>query len=68
MTVGVSQNFPYCQLCSCCGYKNKDVKNLGLRERNCPECHTHHHRDMNAGQNLKNEAVRLLTAGIAGIA
>jgi putative transposase len=55
--VTVATNFPSSQLCSCCGYKNKDVKNLGLREW-----------DINAALNLKNEAIRLLTAGTAGIA
>ena len=66
--VPVSKKFPSSQLCSSCGYRNKDVKTLVLRNWDCPTCGSQHDREMNASRNLEKKAIRLLTAGTAGLA
>ncbi len=58
----VSRTFASSQICSTCGYKNTEIKDLSKRTWTCPMCKNKHDRDQNASQNILNEAMRLVRA------
>ena len=52
--------YPSSQLCSHCGFKNTQVKNLAVRTWICPQCNMKHDRDYNASMNILKYGLQML--------
>ena len=72
--IKINRYFPSTQLCSNCGYQNKELT-LADRKWTCPHCNTFHDRDINAAINILVEGKKTLfgekpnssTVGTTGI-
>ena len=60
--VRVPRTYPSSQLCSCCGYQNREVMDLSIRAWRCPECGAEHDRDVNAAVNILRKGMEILAA------
>ena len=65
--VKVDRWFPSSKTCGACGHVMDEMP-LSIREWTCPECGTHHDRDLNAARNILNEGIGALfgTVGHTG--
>ncbi len=55
----INTYYPSSQICSCCGYRNRSLKDLSIREYDCPCCGSHNDRDINASLNIMVEGLKL---------
>jgi putative transposase len=65
--IEVNRFFPSSKACSCCLHIQSSMP-LNIRSWRCDKCGSLHDRDINAAKNIRNEAQRMIAAGIAGTA
>jgi putative transposase len=62
--IKIDQWYPSSKTCSNCAYVLASL-DLDVREWTCPNCSTHHDRDINAASSILTEGLRAYAAGLA---
>lgn len=65
--IEVNRFFASSKTCSCCLHQATSMP-LEIRTWTCDKCGTRHDRDINAAQNIRDEAQRMIAAGAAATA
>ena len=60
--VKIDRWYPSSKRCFACGYIH-EMLDLSEREWTCPECHTHHDRDLNAANNIHAAGLAVYACG-----
>ena len=61
----INTYYPSSQECSVCGYKNIEIRNISIREYECPKCNNYHDRDINASINIMFEGLKEYIKSVA---
>ena len=62
MLIKVPRTYPSSQICSCCGEKNPELKDLGVRRWTCSGCGAEHDRDVNAAKNILEKGLEMIAS------
>jgi putative transposase len=65
--IEIDRFFPSSLTCNNCFHKVSSMP-LNVRHWDCPKCHSHNDRDINAARNIRDEALRILALGTSAAA
>jgi putative transposase len=65
--IEVDRFFPSSKTCNNCLHKVSEMP-LKVRHWDCPKCHSHNDRDINAAKNIRDEALRIIALGTSASA